>query len=635
MPQIHGLHIRVAVDLADDGLAQRGDGVGVFRIARIAKATDRGIPAAGGPVRAEPRRHIARKLLHPLMRRVAVRVEVDVGQPFPPQPAADQRFGQQRVRDVDLRGYVHAKRAVASGVQHVRGRQLLQVVRHLRAVRIFDRVQDDIHLLQQAAVRRVRDDQFGQLQDVAGRRHLVGVLPAGDEHRGLERGELGERNNFARRRLGQLQHRDIAAAIGAARLIGADLGERRQLRDQGLRLVGTDHVVPRHQRQRRPRARRQCARRRRGARVGDGAAGRRVFQRDVHRDAIDVVERQRRPEEPGAVQPRERVQRIGGARRLLVVLGLDLQLDLADAVRPHDRPQRDRRGGVDLAEVAVHPLRRARPLFAVADLDRRLRRGVAGVEHLDLAWLAAALGVDDRKDFARASQPLLGGGAAQSIEEVQRHEIQVFVQGLERRDELFIHADAEVRLAHPHVDVEIAEEGLLVRHRFVVGDLHHVVVDARQYLRLVVVPEALGVGLDAAVGDLRAVDGGRQPARCHLHLRPAGKLVEVLARHELRAEGCRVHDAAGAIEALDGVDVGRRIDQFKGELLAVDAQLALHDLVDRIQLVEPTARHHVELLILGKVGLVLGHLHAHGARALALERRDHFLRDPHEALLVG
>ena len=70
-------------------------------------------------------------------------------------------------------------------MEHVGRRQLLQVVRHLRAVRVLDRMQHDIHLLQDVLVALVRREQLRKPQDMARRRDLVRVLAAGDEIVGL------------------------------------------------------------------------------------------------------------------------------------------------------------------------------------------------------------------------------------------------------------------------------------------------------------------------------------------------------------------------------------------------------------------------------------------------------------------
>ena len=82
------------------------------------------------------------------MRRVPVRIQVDVGQPFAPDLAADLRLGQQRAVALD----VLAERAVTARVEHVARRQLLQIVRHLRAVGIGHRVQNDVHTFEHLAV---------------------------------------------------------------------------------------------------------------------------------------------------------------------------------------------------------------------------------------------------------------------------------------------------------------------------------------------------------------------------------------------------------------------------------------------------------------------------------------------------
>ena len=180
--------------------------------------------------------------------------------------------------------------------------------------------------------------------------------------------------------------------------------------------------------------------------------------------------------------------------------GLDLQLDLADRIgarRPRAAPAA--RVVSIFASSRVHRLGLLGRPFLVADLELRLRRRVAGVQDAHLSRLAAPLGMDDREDLAGRRQPPPRRRAPERVEEIERDEIEILVQRLERRDQLLVDADPEVGLAHPDFDVEVAMERLLVGQRPVVGDLHHVVVDPRQHLRLVVIPEPLGIGRDARV----------------------------------------------------------------------------------------------------------------------------------------
>ena len=107
--------------------------------------------------------------------------------------------------------------------------------------------------------------------------------------------------------------------------------------------------------------------------------------------------------------------------------------------------------------------------------------------------------MNDREDLAGRRQPPPRRRPPERVEEVERDEVEVLVERLERRDHLLVDADPEVGLAHPHLDVEVAMERLLVRRRPVARDLHHVVVDPRQRLALVDVPEALRIGGDARV----------------------------------------------------------------------------------------------------------------------------------------
>ena len=222
--------------------------------------------------------------------------------------------------------------------------------------------------------------------------------------------------------------------------------------------------------------------------------------------AIDVVERQRVTVEACGVEARERIQRVNRPRGLAIVLGFHVERQLAQPIRPR-HCARDHSGrGVDLHEVSREARRTLGALLFVCELDLRLRRRIAGVVHLDLAWLARPIRVNDRKDLAGRRQPPPRGRAAQRVEEVERHEVQILMQRFQRGHHLFIDANPEIGLAHPHFDVEIAMEWLLVRQRTILGDLHHVVVDARQHLRLVVIPEALGIGGDPPVDNRSTVN---------------------------------------------------------------------------------------------------------------------------------
>ena len=179
--------------------------------------------------------------------------------------------GKQRIGQPDLRCDVHAERAVAAGVQHVVRRQLLELERHLRAVRVLDRMNDDVDLLQNRLERRIGHEQLREAQDMARRRHFVRVLPSRDEQRRLERRQLRARDELARRRVGDLHHRDVAAAIRMPGPVGLDLGVRGELSDDLLALVRTDDVIPRHDRPlcRRPRRATHVGRRRAAGRLED------------------------------------------------------------------------------------------------------------------------------------------------------------------------------------------------------------------------------------------------------------------------------------------------------------------------------------------------------------------------------
>ena len=105
----------------------------------------------------------------------------------------------------------------------------------------------------------------------------------------------------------------------------------------------------------------------------------------------------------------------------------------------------------------------------------------------------------NRKDLARRVEVRVDRGTPQRGEEGERAEVEVLVQRFESRDLFFIDTNPEVRLAHPELDVEIPVERLLVGRRPVAREAHHVVVDFRQRLALVDVPEALRIGDDSGV----------------------------------------------------------------------------------------------------------------------------------------
>ena len=78
---------------------------------------------------------------------------------------------------------------------------------------------------------------------------------------------------------------------------------------------------------------------------------------------------------------------------------------------------------------------------------------------LAAAGLTAPLRMNDRKDLAGRAQSRPARRIASHGEiEVERDEVDILVQRLERRDHLFIHTDPEVGLAHPDLDVEIRSE---------------------------------------------------------------------------------------------------------------------------------------------------------------------------------
>src|SRR4051812_45617448 len=166
--------------------------------------------------------------------------------------------------------------------------------------------------------------------------------------------------------------------------------------------------------------------------------------------------------EAGRLETRERVERIDGARGLAIVFRLDVETNFRHAVIPRDGTADDGRRGLDRAQVARQPHGAVDILFLVDHLEPWPRRGVPRVVDLHLAGLPRPVRMDDRKYLARRRQPPARRRPAQRVEEIESDEIKVLVNRLERRDELLVDADAEVRLAHPDLDVEIAMERLLL-----------------------------------------------------------------------------------------------------------------------------------------------------------------------------
>ena len=439
-------------------------------IARIAQAAHRRAPPARrSRYGAEARRHVAGKLLHPLVRRVAVRVEVDVGQPLRQTRLRTSASGSSGSAMPDLRADVHAERAVAPRVQHVRRRELLQLVRHRRAVRVLDRVQHHVDLLEDRLVRGIGQQQLRQPQDVARRRHLVRVLPAGDEDRRLRRWSAWRATRARCRRAGVISSTEIvAAAIRAARLVGRDLGKARQLAARSSSLSsGLIDVIPRHSRRRRPSQRRVhvpsarsprcCGRRRRALRLlraptasatpatcsydsaacrrrhAAGAPGRRA--RRAARAASRSSFASTRSSSSRTRSPSTTARCTSGRR----------DVDLRDVARDLRRLL----GPSSLYEISNLGLVEALPAYRKRTVPGWPRRS---------GWMIGKIlpGAARRRATVRP---------ADRVEEVERHEVEVLVQRLERRHELLVDANAEVGLAHRDVDVEVAVKRLLVGHR--------------------------------------------------------------------------------------------------------------------------------------------------------------------------
>ena len=82
-----------------------------------------------------------------------MRIQKCVRQPRVNQLLARARF---RIHRIGLRlpgGNIRAQRAVIAGMQHVVRRDLRQIHRKLRAIRLSDRMQHHVHLLQRLARR--------------------------------------------------------------------------------------------------------------------------------------------------------------------------------------------------------------------------------------------------------------------------------------------------------------------------------------------------------------------------------------------------------------------------------------------------------------------------------------------------
>src|SRR5688572_13450584 len=116
---------------------------------------------------------------------------------------------------------------------------------------------------------------------------------------------------------------------------------------------------------------------------------------------------------------------------------------------------------------------------------------------------------------------------------------------------------------------------LLVGRWPIARDAHHVIVNFRERLALVDVPEALRIGGDAGIYDRLPIDGSRNPSRRDLHTSGFRKLLDVFALDDFGAEGCAVDDLAVGAGCLDGVGVLRIIDELHAEVGLRNAKLPL------------------------------------------------------------
>ena len=155
--------------------------------------------------------------------------------------------------------------------------------------------------------------------------------------------------------------------------------------------------------------------------------------------------------------------------------------------------------------------------------------------------------MEGREDVAGGRRPgrvgrrvlVLGIEAGDAPQQVERIEVDLVVDRLERGDDLLVEAGPEIRLAGPEVDEKALEIGLLGERRLAARLLPDVGDDRREDLLLVEAPELLEVGLERLVADDGPAGDDAEPARGHPGRSPFGEDVRERDLADPRREGAR------------------------------------------------------------------------------------------------
>ncbi len=232
-----------------------------------------------------------------------------------------------------------------------------------------------------------------------------------------------------------LHRGDVAAPVRLANLEAAHLRPRGELRDEGLRLLGADDVVPRDDREHGLPGRPPHARRGRLAGVRDHSAASAHPSATTEKASRSTCSNDSALRYRPAACSRTRPSSASTARvaSLSSFASTCSSISLSRSARATAR--------TTIGAVASIARQVARDLHGLLDtlllvgeVNLRLGGRVAGVEDARLARLAGPARVDDGEDLPGRVQPVARQRPAHRGEEVERHEVQVLVQRLERRN---------------------------------------------------------------------------------------------------------------------------------------------------------------------------------------------------------
>ena len=192
-------------------------------------------------------------------------------------------------------------------------------------------------------------------------------------------------------------------------------------------------------------------------------------------------------------------------------MDLDPQVEPLDALFALDHPGRQGAGAfqIDLGDVEAGPPFTT-PSLPILDENARPAQAESGEADPGLSRSAVGLGTHDRDHSSRIVQGFAHREAAEEVEEVEGAEVELLHHRLQRRGLFLIHPHLVIGLTGGQVETELAEMGRVLPTRLALGELHHVIVDGRQRLRLVVVPETLRVS-DTVLQDRPKFEEGFQP----------------------------------------------------------------------------------------------------------------------------